>query len=44
MIEKARGMYGRALESETEKDKLDAIQSKLTSLDVNRDRSPASAP
>jgi len=44
MIEKARGMYGRALSAETEKDKLDAIQSKLTSLDIKRDRLPAAAP
>lgn len=44
MIEKARGMYGRALEVETEKDKVDAIQSKLTSLDIKNNRIPASAP
>lgn len=44
MIEKARGMYGRALQAETEKEKMDAIQSKLTSLDIKRDRLPASAP
>ena len=42
MIEKARQMYKKAIESETEKDKVDTLQSKITSLDPDAQRSPAS--
>jgi Tfp pilus assembly protein PilF len=42
MIEKARQMYKRAIENETEKEKVDSIQSKISSLDPETRRSPAS--
>lgn len=42
MIEKARQMYRRAIETETEKDKLDLIQSKISSLEPDSRRLPAS--
>lgn len=44
MIEKARNMYGKAIATETEKDKVESIRIKLTSLETSRDRQPASAP
>ena len=42
MIQKARQMYEKAMESETEKEKVDSIQSKISSLDPDAHRSPAS--
>ncbi len=42
MIEKARQMYRRAFDAETEKDKLEIIQSKITSLESDSRRLPAS--
>ncbi len=42
MIEKARQMYKKAIESETEKDKLDVIHSKISSLESTSGRLPAS--
>ncbi len=42
MIEKARQMYKRAFDAETEKDKLEIIQSKITSLESDSRRLPAS--
>lgn len=44
MIEKARQMYKRAIETESEKNKIESIQSKISSLDPDSKRSPASAP
>ena len=42
MIEKAREMYERAIEGETEKDKVDSIQGKISALNPDTNRSPAS--
>ena len=44
MIEKARNMYGRAIATETEKDKLAELHSKMSSIEIKQDRQPASAP
>jgi tetratricopeptide (TPR) repeat protein len=44
MIEKAKNMYGKAMAIETEKDKLESIRVKLTSIEPVRDRQPAAAP
>ncbi len=44
LVEKAKKMYHHALEVETEEDKADKIKVKITSIEVNSDRSPASAP
>lgn len=42
MIEKARQMYKRAMETETEKEKVDNIQSKISALAPGTQRLPAS--
>jgi tetratricopeptide (TPR) repeat protein len=42
MIEKARQMYKKAIESETEVEKVQSIQSKITSLASDSNRVPAS--
>jgi Tfp pilus assembly protein PilF len=42
MIDKARKMYQKAMETESEKDRVDTIQSKITSLDPDTGRRPAS--
>ena len=44
MVEKARQMYKRALEIETEQVKVDSIQNKISALDANPNRYPASNP
>lgn len=42
MVEKARQMYKKAIEMETEKDKVESIQFKMTSLEPNTKRAPSS--
>ena len=44
MIEKAKKMYKRAMENETEAGKLDKIRVKITAIEVEPNRAPATAP
>lgn len=44
MIEKAKKMYKQALDTETEVEKLNKIRVKITAIEVDSGRSPASAP